>query len=216
LSEAIEWYLDCVIRKTVDSLKKNGFEAEYVTDGNRAVEKILDLVPEDASVGLGGSVTLRELRLPEMLTDRGNKVADHWKARQRGDSPQAVMKIRREQINSDVFITSSNAITQTGELINIDGGGQRVAAMIFGPKMVIVVAGVNKISRTLEEGLWRVQNMASPMNAKRLNRKTPCVNTGLCNDCDSMDRICNVTTIINRRPSLTPVKVIIIGEDLGY
>jgi len=103
-----------------------------------------------------------------------------------------------------------------GELVNIDGTGQRVSAMIFGPKKVIVVAGVNKIAGDLDEGLWRASNVASSMNAKRLSRKTPCVSTGECSDCDSPERICNITTVIHRRPRSTDLTVILVGMELGY
>jgi hypothetical protein len=115
-----------------------------------------------------------------------------------------------------VFITSTNAVTETGELVNIDGTGQRVAAMIFGPGRVVVVAGVNKITGDLEEGLWRASNVAAPMNARRLHPKTPCAETGECSDCVAPGRICGITTIIHRRPSKTPFTVVLVGEKLGY
>jgi len=127
-----------------------------------------------------------------------------------------VMEVRRAHINSDVFITSTNAVTETGELVNIDGTGQRVAAMIFGPGRVVVVAGVNKITGDLEEGLWRASNVAAPMNARRLRSETPCVETGECDDCVAPGRICGITTIIHRRPSRTPFTVVLVGEKLGY
>ena len=144
------------------------------------------------------------------------RLADHWKARQGGAWQEEVMEIRRAHLNSDIFITSTNAVTETGELVNIDGTGQRVAAMIFGPKKVVVVAGVNKITGDLEEGLWRTSNVAAPMNARRLHSKTPCVETGECDDCVAPGRICGITTIIHRRPSRIPFTVVLVGEKLGY
>ena len=214
--EAREWQTELILDRTVKALSKNGFEALHVPDKEEAVSMVLEMVPEGAIVGLGGSITLREMGLPEALRNRGNEVADHWEARERGASPEEVLDIRRTQLNSDVFITSTNAITEAGELINIDGGGQRVAAMIFGPRKVIVVAGANKIARDLEEGLHRARNVAAPINAKRLNRRTPCAVTGTCSDCDSEERICNATTIIHRRPRNTETTVILVGEKLGY
>lgn len=214
--EARGWHQQIILGNTLTVLRKNGFEAIYVPNIEDAVSKILDIVPSNALVGLGGSVTLREMGLPELLRGRGNQVADHQDARQKGASSEKIMNIRRLHLNSDVFITSTNAVTVTGHLINIDGGGQRVAAMIFGPKKVIVVAGINKIVRDDDEGLWRVRNIAAPMNAKRLNRKTPCAVTGVCSDCESDERICNVTTIIHRRPSNTDTTIILVGEKLGY
>lgn len=214
--EAKEWYDRLIVERALKALTKNGFEAIYVPDREEAVSRILDLVPDDALVGLGGSVTLREMGLPEALRSRGNEVADHWEAREKGASTEEVLEVRRAQLNSDVFITSTNAVTEAGELVNIDGGGQRVAAMIFGPRKVVVVAGANKIARDLEEGLHRARNVAAPMNARRLNRGTPCAETGACSDCDSEERICSATTIIHRRPRNTETTVILVGERLGY
>lgn len=214
--EARKWYRDLKVEKTLNALKKNGYEVLYVPKKEEAVSKLLELVPTDAVVGIGGSVSLREMGLPRLLKSRGNQVADHWEARERGDSWEKVMETRRLQLNSDVFITSTNALTETGQLINIDGTGQRVAAMIFGPKKVVVVTGVNKIVKDLEEGHWRARNVASPINARRANRKTPCTVTGECSDCDSVERVCNITTIIHRRPRDTDVTIILVGEELGY
>ena len=214
--DARKWHKDLKVKNALSSLKKNGFEAYYFPTSEEAVSKVLDMVPEGAVVGIGGSVTLREMGLLKALGERGFELADHWEARRRGAPRDEVMRIRRFHLNSDVFITSTNAVTETGELVNIDGTGQRVAAMIFGPKKVVVVAGVNKIVGDLEEGLWRASNIASPMNAKRLNRGTPCTVTGECEDCDSPERICNITTLIHRRPRDTDVIVIIVGEELGY
>ncbi len=214
--EARKWYEDLRVENTLTSLRRNGFEALYLPTVEEAVSKVVGMVPEGSIVGIGGSVTLREMGLLKALEERGVELADHWEARKRGASGEEVMRIRRLHLNSDVFITSTNAITETGELINVDGTGQRVAAMIFGPKKVIVVAGVNKIVGDLDEGLWRASNVASPMNAKRLSRKTPCAKTGECSDCDSPERICNITTVIHRRPRSTDLTVILVGEELGY
>ena len=216
LAEAREWYTELRVNKTMSALRKNGFEALYVPTKEEAVSKILDLIPEKALVGLGGSVTLREMGLPDALRKRGNRVADHWEARARGASAEEELGTRRQHLNSDVFVTSSNAITETGELVNIDGGGQRVAAMIFGPRKVIVVAGINKIAEDADDGVKRARNVAAPINARRLNRKTPCAVSGRCVDCDSAERVCNITTVIHRRPRDTNLTVILVGENLGY
>jgi len=216
MSDVRNWRQELRVEKTINALKENGFEAFYFSNKEDAVKKVLDIVPLDAHVGLGGSVTLREMGLPTMLLSRGNVLADHWAARQQGVSSEEMLRIRKNQLNSDVFISSTNAITEDGELINRDGGGQRVASMIFGPKQVVIVAGINKIVSTIEEGLERIMNYAAPINAKRLNRKTPCVVTGICSDCKSDDRICNVTSIIHRKLGNTPTTIILIGEKLGY
>lgn len=214
--EARDWYTEKRVERTLKALRDNGFEALYFPSGDEAVDKVLEMIPEGSLVGLGGSVTLRELEIPLILEERGYRVADHWAARQRGAGAGEVMEIRRSQVNSDVFITSCNAVTESGELVNLDGGGQRVAASIFGPGHVIVVAGVNKLAMDLEEGIWRTRNVAAPINARRLGRATPCAETGVCTDCDSPERICSALTILYRRTSLTPVTVILVGEKLGY
>ncbi|MBD3205159.1 lactate utilization protein [Candidatus Bathyarchaeota archaeon] len=216
LIEARNWYEECRIDKTLESLKEGGFTTYYAKDKDEVVKMVLDLVQNDSLVGLGGSVTLRELGLPKILKERGKDIADHWEARDKGTSYEEVLDLRRKHINSDVFITSSNAITEDGILVNIDGGGQRVAASIFGPKHVVIIIGINKIVRDLDEGIWRAKNVAAPINAKRLNKNTPCVKTGNCEDCTSPERICNVTTIMHRKPSATNITIIMVGEKLGY
>ncbi len=216
LMEAREWHEKLSVENTLSALERNGFDVRFYPTAKEALAGVLELVPEGAKVGLGGSVTLREMGLVDALEARGVAVANHWKAGREGASPEEVMEIRRAHLNSDVFITSTNAVTETGELVNIDGTGQRVAAMIFGPGRVVVVAGVNKITGDLEEGLWRASNVAAPMNARRLHPKTPCAETGECSDCVAPGRICGITTIIHRRPSKTPFTVVLVGEKLGY
>jgi L-lactate utilization protein LutB len=214
--EAVEWHQKTITDRTVKSLSRNGFKAVSVSSKDEALAEIMKLIPEGAVVGLGGSVTLRQINLPEQLRQSGHTVADHWVARAEGASTEELTEIRRRQLNSDVFITSANALTETGELVNIDGAGQRVAAMIFGPKRVIVVAGTNKIVKDVDSAVRRARNVAAPINAWRLKVRTPCAQTGVCSDCDSRDRICNITTIIHRAPSLTDTTVILVDEPLGY
>lgn len=211
-----KWHLEKRVERTLAALRKNDFDAMYIPTRKEALAKLLELVPPNALIGVGGSVTVRELGLLESLRRRGNKIADHWEARHKGLPPEEVMKIRKLLLNSDVLLTSTNAITETGHLVNTDHAGQRVAAMIFGPKKVIIIAGVNKIVRDVKEALERIRNIVAPMNAKRLSVNVPCTVSGICSDCDSQNRICNVTTIIERRPIYTDVTVILIGKALGY
>lgn len=211
-----EWFIEKKVERTLVALKKNDFEAMYFRRRKEVVAKVLELVPPKALVGVGGSVTVRELGLLEILRHRGHKIANHWEARQKGLSPEEVMKVRRLLLNSDVLLASTNAVTESGHLVNLDHAGQRVAAMIFGPKKVIIIAGTNKIVKDLDEAFERIKNVAAPMNAKRLNVEVPCTVTGVCSDCDSQNRICNVITIIERRPIHTETTVILIGEVLGY
>lgn len=213
MNEVRQWHNEKRLKRTVNALKENGFEAVYVSTKTDALKEVLNCVPKNALIGVGGSITVRELGIIDALSQRGHRIAEHWSS---DLAPDEWMEIRRQQLTSDVFLTSSNAITESGQLVNIDGAGNRVAAMIFGPKKVIVIAGVNKIVKNLKEALDRVNSVAAPMNAKRLNRKTPCAVTGKCTDCRSPERICNVTTIINRKLVRTDITIILIDEVLGY
>jgi L-lactate utilization protein LutB len=198
-------------KKAVEALIKNGFEALYVPTLQDALQKVLELVPEKATVGFGGSMTTREMNLPQIMKERGHKVFDHYV----GDEKERAAA-RKGELTADVFIASSNALTLDGKLVNIDGTGNRVAAMIFGPGQVILVVGANKITENLEQALRRAKNIASPLNVIRLNCKTPCVSTGHCHDCSSEANICRITTIIEKRPNFTPFTVIVVGEEIGY
>ncbi len=211
-----KWHLEKRVERTLAALKRNGFDATYIHARKEVVARVLDFIPLDALVGVGGSVAVRELGLVVLLGSRGNKIADHWQARQEELAPKEVMKIRRLLLDCDVLLTSTNAVTEAGQLVNVDHAGQRVAAMIFGPRKVVIIVGVNKVVRNVQEALERIRNIAAPMNAKRLKVKVPCTTTGICTDCDSPDRICNVTTIIERRPVFTDISVILLGEVLGY
>ena len=210
-----KWFVDEKARRTVEALKKNGFEALYVPTKEEALERILKQISKNSRVGIPGSVTLREVGIVEALTNHGCQVAENWAKKY---SPEEDLEIRKQHLTSDVFITSSNAITEDGKLVNIDGAGNRVAAMIFGPKKVIVVAGINKIVNDVFEGIDRVRSVAAPMNVKRMGGNTPCCLTGDCNleECKPPDRHCHVISIIEKKPIKTDTTVIIVGEDLGF
>ncbi len=206
------WYFEKQALRTVDALIANGMKAIYTDTAEQAKRIALDMVPEGASVGFGGSLTLSEIGLVDEL-----KKMNYQLINPTGDIPiDEKTRLRREAITADYYFTGTNAVTEDGKLVNIDGTGNRVASMIFGPKHVIVVTGVNKISRTLEDAFNRAKEEAAVMNARKLKRKTPCVLTGKCSDCHSEERICNITTIIEKKPRETDVTVIIIGEELGF
>jgi L-lactate utilization protein LutB len=215
MQEALAWHSEKITQATLNSLKKNGFKAFYVPTKSEASERILEMIPANATVGVGGSVTLRELELVQALVERGNSVADHWRP---GLSKEKLHQMRLIQLTSDVFLSSTNAITTDGKLLNADGAGNRVASMIFGPRKVIIVAGVNKIVRNAAEGLKRIRTVAAPMNAKRLRRDTPCGTTGICakDQCGQPERLCNVITVIEGKPTETDITVVLVGERLGY
>ncbi len=214
--EVRNWYWKKKVQRTLTALKKNGFDVMYFPTRNEVMARVLQLIPPNALVGVGGSVTIREIGLVDSLEQRGNTIISHWEAQKKRQKPEDVMKARKMLAHADIFLTSTNAITEEGHLVNIDHAGQRVAAMIFGPQKVIIIAGVNKIVRNVEQAMDRIRYVAAPMNAKRLNFQVPCAKTGICSDCESPNRICNVTTIIERRPVHTDSTIILLGETVGF
>lgn len=214
MNEFTSWHYEALGGKVVEALKKNGFEAGYCADRSEAAEKVLSLIPASASVGFGGSWTVKALGLAEKLAARGNTLLDHGAP---GLSNEERAVIRKKQLSCDVFLTGTNAVTMDGKLVNVDGTGNRVAAMIFGPGKVIVVMGANKIVKDLEAADERIQTFAAPINNKRIGLPNPCTQTGLCMDCQTSTRICNVTTIIRKRPGgMKEFNVILVGEELGF
>jgi L-lactate utilization protein LutB len=203
-----------IIQKVVESLRKNEMEALYFPTAQEAQEEILKRIPWKAKVGIGGSLTLRQMGLLEALEKRGNEVFNHWKEGLSQEERQAVGK---KQQRADFFLTSTNALTMDGKLINVDATGNRVTSMVFGPEKVIVVSGVNKIVKTLGQGLARLKKVAAPRNCQRRKDPTPCAQDLICHDCDTPARLCRVTTIIERKPwGIKEFTVILVGEELGY
>lgn len=203
--------MDERIERTINALRKNKIEACYYEDSETALHALLKEISEKATVGVGGSVTVNNLEIPQKLAARGNKVFFHWLE----SEPERKAEARRNAGRADVYLSSTNALTEQGQLVNIDGVGNRVSSMIFGPRKVIIICGVNKIVENVDEALKRIKSTAY-QNARRLNLATPCAITGECNDCDSPQRMCNVTTIIERKPGETELKVVIIGEEVGF
>ncbi|MDO8673111.1 MAG: lactate utilization protein [Dehalococcoidia bacterium] len=207
------WLGERLLEQAVKALKKHEFNAVWFATADQAKAFILESIPLEASVGIGGSITVRQLGLIEVLEERGNRVHQHWGP---GKTRQEDLAIRKAQLSSDVFIASSNAVTLEGELVNADGAGNRVGAMVFGPPKVFVVAGVNKLVKDIAEGMRRIKEVAAPMNTHRLSSKTPCAVTGLCNECDAPARHCRVTVIMERKPSLTDLTVVLVNQELGF
>jgi L-lactate utilization protein LutB len=202
-----------VLEELSAKLIKRGFNPVILNTVDTIKDFISKTIPEDATVGLGGSVTLRETGIDVLLKSRGNTVFDHWDS---GKSSGENLDARRKQLTSDYFLTSINAVTIDGELVNIDGVGNRVAAMIFGPKHVIAIVGYNKIASSIDEAIGRTKNIASAKNCKRLGLNTPCAKTGFCMDCKPSVSICRITTIIAYKPMLTEFTIILTPLDLGY
>ena len=206
------WYQDKQVERTINALKKNNFEALFVSDGKAAFEEVMKRIPDGSTVGIGGSVTLNQIGLLDALKNR--KINLIWPFQQARNEEERLDLIRKS-FSSDVFLSSTNAVTEDGKLFNVDATGNRVGATFIGPKKVTVVAGVNKIVKDIEAAEKRVRDWTAPQNAKRLNRKTPCVETGVCADCSSLDRICNIYVTLAKRPSRTEVTIILVGEKLG-
>jgi hypothetical protein len=162
---------------------------------------------------VGGSLTIRGLGILEKLEAEGYTIYDHWKP---GLSKENILEIRKSQMTSTLFLSSSNAVTLNGELVNIDGIGNRVNSINFGPGKVVLIVGYNKIVEDVQEAIKRIKNVAAPLNAKRLNMDVPCAKVGKCVDCNSPNRICRVIVIHERKPSLTDLHIILVGEELGY
>lgn len=196
--------------KVVEALKKRHFDAYYCQTAKEAVVQVLDLIPEGDVVAWGGSMTMQETGILDAVKER-YEVIDRAAA---ADQEEATAMMRRA-LTSDTFLMSSNAVTEDGQLLNIDGTGNRCAALIFGPKSVIVVAGMNKVVKTVADAESRARNIAAPMNAQRFGISTPCSSTGACADCISPDCICaNMVRTRISKPA-GKIKVVLVGEDYG-
>ncbi|PIV20889.1 MAG: lactate utilization protein [Deltaproteobacteria bacterium CG03_land_8_20_14_0_80_45_14] len=207
-----QWFRQKQVERTIQALKKNNFEALYVPDAKVALEEVMKRIPDGATVGVGGSVTLAQIGLLDALKNR--KIQLIWPLQQ-ARSDEERLELFRKSFSSDVFLSSTNAVTEDGRLFNVDATGNRVGAMFIGPKKTIIICGVNKIVKDLEAAEKRVREWTAPQNAKRLGKKTPCVETGVCSDCSSPDRICNIYVTLAKKPARTEVIVILVGENLG-
>ncbi len=206
------WHYKALAEKCTESLRRNRFAAKVFDTVEEAREYLLEECEKAESIGFGGSLTIGALGIFKELKDSGKVLLNHGLPEL---TPEERHDIRLKQQTCDLFLTSTNAVTLDGKLVNIDGTGNRVNAMAFGPKKSIVVAGGNKIVKDVESGIRRIKDYVAPMNAKRLNYSTPCAATGICADCDSPQRICNVTTIIEKNPPSSSIEVVLICQPLG-
>ncbi len=207
-----QWFQEKQVERTINALKKNNFEAIFVPDSKSACEEAMKQIPDGATVGVGGSVTLTQIGLLDSLGSRNVHLI--WPMRQ-GKTQEEIRDLIRKSFSSDIFLSSTNAVTEDGKLFNIDASGNRVGAMFIGPKKTIIVCGVNKIVKDVEAAEKRVKEWAAPQNAKRLGRKTPCAETGMCADCKSPDRICNIYVTLAKKPARIDMTIILVGESLG-
>ena len=196
----------------IKNMAKKNMEGYYCATSAEAVEKALSLMPEGASVTWGGSMTLTECGLMDALKTANYELIDRDTAK----TPEDSRLMYAKQVMADYYLMSSNAITIDGELVNIDGRANRVSCLCWGPQNVIIIAGMNKVCSDVESAVQRVRNFAAPPNCVRLNRNTPCTHTGKCGDCYSPDCICSQVLITRRSSTPNRIKVILVGEELGY
>ena len=196
----------------IKNMAKKNLEGYYCATSAEAVEKALSLMPEGSSVTWGGSMTLTECGLMDALEGKGYELINRDEAK----TPEEARVMYAKQVMADYYLMSSNAITIDGELVNIDGRANRVSCLCWGPQNVIIIAGMNKVAPDVKSALQRVRDFAAPPNTVRLNKNTPCSQTGRCGDCYSPDCICSQVVITRRSNTPNRIKVILVGEELGY
>lgn len=214
-SEISAWHLECKAGHLVRKMEKRGFNACYVPTAGEAKKVILGLAPETGVIGLLGSQTMNQLGVYAHFRESGRELVDHA-TQTKGMSVEEADDYRRRIFTAEAMLASVNAVDEDGRLYNIDGFGNRAAAMIYGPKKVILGIGMNKVSGGRDETWARARNTAAPMNNKRLNLPNPCVKSGRCHDCQLETSICNYFSIIDRSRPAGRINVVLIGEDLGY
>lgn len=195
----------------VKNLKNRHFEAFYCETKEDALKKALELIPGDALVGWGGAMSAQQIGLMDALRAGGYRLIDRDKC----ETPEAREQAMRDCLFADVFLTGANGLSMDGEMVNIDGTGNRLAAINYGPREILVIAGMNKVMDTLEEAVRRARTVAAPLNKQRFGDGTPCAVTGKCGDCKSEKCICNQILITRHCRPVGRIKFILVGEDLG-
>lgn len=196
----------------IKELKKRNMEGYFYEDSASCVNAIMEMMEDGSVVSWGGSESVKECGLMDAVKKGSYQLIDRFSGR----TPEEGRQLYAKATLADYYLMSTNAITLNGELINIDGAGNRVACLIHGPKNVIIVAGMNKLVTDISSGYDRVKNIASPANVQRLGKNTPCFHTGRCGDCFSPDCICSQTVITRRSGVPGRIKVFLVAEDLGY
>lgn len=217
MENPIENYWKARLKELKETLTENNFEVFVAQNTDEAKSIVLEkIIPEIApkSVSWGGSLTFVATGLYDILKNNNDlSVLDTY---DKTLSPEESLERRRQSLLVDLFITGSNAVTESGQLVNLDMFGNRVGALTFGPKNVIILVGRNKIVPDLDEAMFRIKNYAAPVNTMRLDKKTPCAKTSFCEDCKSPDRICNTWTITEKSFPKKRVRIILINKDLGF
>ena len=208
---ALSTYYEKQAETIIKHLQKRGMEGYYCSDSKSAVQKALSLIPEGSTVTWGGSESIKECGLVEALKDAPVTIWDRKDVK-----PEDMKAFYLKAFSANVYLMSSNAITLDGQLVNIDGTGNRIAALTYGPDRVILIVGMNKVCPDLESAITRVHNVAAPPNCMRLNIENPCTKDGICHNCLSPTKICNMLHVMhfNRFPGR--IQVVLVGEQLGY
>ena len=200
------------IKQLIHSLSSRNIEACYSSNLEELELKLYEAIPLQATVGIGNSQTLKKICITQKLIARGNTVYDKTLA----DTKEESRLLSREALLADYYVSSANAVSLEGHIVNIDHTGNRVAALIYGPQKVNIVMGVNKIARTLEEAITRARNRAAIKNAQRVGVTPPCITAGHCLDCRNENRVCNYLVVIEGQVDRNRMKVFIVNEDLGF
>ena len=195
----------------VKNLESRHFEAYYCETKEKALEKALELIPKGATVGWGGAMSAQQIGLMDALNAGDYRAIDRDKC----PTPEEKLQAAKDSLFADVFLTGANALSLDGQMVNIDGTGNRVAAIVYGPGTVLVIAGMNKVEDTLEAAITRARTVAAPMNKQRFPNQTPCEVTGACGDCKAEGCICNQILITRHCRPAGRIKFILVGEDLG-
>ena len=199
--------------KMVKAMQRRHFDAYYCATASEAKAKVNELIPDGASVTWGGTMTVRDMDIPQMLQERGTlKVWDRDKV----ETPEEKQEMYLRAFQADYYLSSANAITEDGVIVNIDGNGNRVAAITWGPQHVIFVVGMNKVAQDPEAALKRARSTAAPINAARFDIQTPCQLDGQCHNCNSPQSICNYIHFLRNSSKPGRIIVILVGENLGY
>lgn len=205
-------YYDKRAQILIKNLRARHFEAFYCANKEQALTKALELIPKGVSVGWGGALSAQQIGLIDALNAGEYNAID----RDQTNTPEEREQAMKKCLLADVFVTGANAISLDGQMVNIDGNGNRVAAIVYGPGSVVVIAGMNKVVDTLENAVTRARTVAAPMNKQRFALETPCEVTGACANCKSEGCICNQILITRNCKPAGRIKFILVGEDLGF
>jgi L-lactate utilization protein LutB len=217
MKNPIDNYWNLKLKSVKENLEKNNFQVFIAPDAKTAKDIALnDIIPDldVKTVSWGGSMSFIATGLFHELN--ANPELEVLNTFNRKLTPEEMLELRRQSLMVDLFVTGTNAVTQAGHLVNLDMVGNRVAAIMWGPKNVLLIIGRNKICQDLEEAMLRVKNYAAVVNTMNLDKKTPCIKTGICHDCSSPDRICNYWTITEKSFIKKRIKIILVNEDLGF